>query len=156
MAPEAIHTICASRAPRLVLNSIERQIPAIAAMNAMIETLSALRETFTNAYVSFNRDSAFKAHFDPHNVLILQLHGRKRLWCYGQKTRSPWPARRLPTTSFRQRNGKAFLEPGDILFVPRGDVHRACVEDVNSVHLDSHHDPAQPGGMCLPGSPSRL
>lgn len=133
VAPEAIHNLCQQGAS-LVLNSIERQIPAIAAMNAMIERYLRC-ETFTNAYVSFNRDSAFKAHFDPHNVLILQLHGRKRWWCYGQKDAFPMAGKTFADDQLPAAEWEGVLEPGDILFVPRGDVHRACVEDVNSVHL---------------------
>lgn len=133
VAPEAIHTLCQQGAS-LVINSIERQVPAIAAMNAMIERFLRC-ETITNAYVSFNRDSAFKAHFDPHNVLILQLHGRKRWWCYGQKDAYPLAGKSFADDQLPAAEWEGVLEPGDLLFVPRGDVHRACVEDANSVHL---------------------
>lgn len=133
VAPEAIHNLCQQGAS-LVLNSIERQIPAIAAMNAMIERYLRC-ETITNAYVSFNRDSAFKAHFDPHNVLILQLHGRKRWWCYGQKEVYPLAGKSFADDQLPAAEWEGVLEPGDFLFVPRGEVHRACVEDANSVHL---------------------
>lgn len=133
ISPEAIHNLCQQGAS-LVINSIERQIPAIAAMNAMIERYLRC-ETITNAYVSFNRDSAFKAHYDPHNVLILQLHGRKRWWCYGQKDAYPLAGKTFADDQLPPPEWEGVLEPGDVLFVPRGDVHRACVEDANSVHL---------------------
>lgn len=133
VSPEAIHNLCHQGAS-LVFNSIERQIPAIAALNAMIERYFRC-ETITNAYVSFNRDSAFKAHFDPHNVLILQLYGRKRWWCYGQMDTYPLTGKTFADDQLPEAEWEGVLEPGDILFVPRGDVHRACVEDSNSVHL---------------------
>jgi hypothetical protein len=133
VSPEAVHALCHQGAS-LVLNSIERQIPAIAAMTAMIERYLRC-ETITNAYVSFNRDSAFKAHYDPHNVLILQLYGRKRWWCYGQKDAYPLAGKTFADEQLPEAEWEGVLEPGDFLFVPRGDVHRACVEDANSVHL---------------------
>lgn len=134
LAPEAIQALC-DQGASLVLNSVEKQVPAIAAMNAMVERYLRCN-THSNAYASFNRESAFKAHFDGHHVLILQLQGRKHWWCYGQTTRFPMQGKTfsspadLPATEW-----EGVLEPGDMLFVPRGDVHRAMVEGSTSLHL---------------------
>lgn len=134
IAPDAIQNLC-HQGLSLVLNNVEKQVPAIAAMNAMIERYLRC-ETITNAYASFNRDSAFQAHLDPHNVLILQLYGRKRWWCYGQRAPYPLEGRLFPNLEkMSAPEWEGVLEPGDILFVPRGDVHRAVVEDANSLHL---------------------
>lgn len=134
LAPDAIQTLCAQGAS-LVLNGVERQVPAIAAMNAMVER--HLRcNTHSNAYASFNRESAFKAHFDGHNVLILQLHGRKRWWCYGQAERYPMVGRTFADPeALPPAEWEDVLEPGDLLYLPRGDVHRAQVEGPGSLHL---------------------
>lgn len=134
LAPQAIQALC-DQGASLVLNDVGRQVPAIAAMNAMVER--HLRcNTHTNAYVSFNRDSAFKAHFDPHNVLILQLQGRKRWWCYGQKVRFPLKGQTFSTLEeLPPVEWEGVLEPGDMLYVPRGDIHRAMVEGPQSMHL---------------------
>ncbi len=133
IAPDAIQNLC-NQGASFVLNNVERQAPAIAAMNAMIERYLRC-ETITNAYASFNLDSAFKAHFDPHDVLILQLHGRKRWWCYGQIEQFPLKARAFANEELPPPEWEGVLEPGDILLVPRGDVHRAQVEGPNSLHL---------------------
>lgn len=133
IAPDAIQNLCHQGAS-LVLNGVERQTPAIAAMNAMIERYLRC-ETITNAYASFNLDGAFKAHFDPHDVLILQLHGRKRWWCFGQTDQFPLKSRAFANEDLPPPEWEGVLEPGDILFVPRGDVHRAQVEGPNSLHL---------------------
>lgn len=134
ISPEAVQTLCA-QGMSLVLNDVERQVAAIAAMNAMVERYLRC-DTITNAYVSFNRDSAFKAHFDPHNVLILQLQGRKRWWCHGQVQEHPLEARAFTDLSeLPDVEWEGVLEPGDILFLPRGDIHHALVEDAHSLHL---------------------
>lgn len=134
VAAEAIHNLC-HQGLSLVLNGVDKQVRAIAAMNAMVERFLRC-DTITNAYASFNRDSAFKPHLDPHNVLILQIHGRKRWWCYGQVAHFPVDAQVFPDAeSLPPPEWEGVLEPGDILFVPRGDVHRAMVEDMNSLHL---------------------
>jgi hypothetical protein len=133
LASDAIQNLC-HQGLSLVLNNLEKDIPEIAAMTAMVER-NFRSDTITNAYASFNRDSAFKAHLDPHHVLILQLHGRKRWWCYGQLAASPTVARAFEAGDLPAPEWVGVLEPGDILFIPRGDVHRALVEDSNSLHL---------------------
>ena len=134
LAPEAIQALC-DQGASLVLNNIDGQVPAIAAMNAMVER--HLRcDTHTNAYASFNRESAFKPHFDGHDVLILQLDGRKRWWCYGQKIRFPLKGQTFSSPEeLPPPEWEGVLEPGDMLYIPRGDVHRAMVEGPNSLHL---------------------
>lgn len=134
LAPEAIQALC-DQGASLVLNNIDGQVPAIAAMNAMVER--HLRcDTHTNAYASFNRESAFKPHFDGHDVLILQLHGRKRWWCYGQKIRFPLKGQTFSAPEdLPPPEWEGVLEPGDMLYIPRGDIHRAMVEESHSLHL---------------------
>jgi hypothetical protein len=134
LAPDAIQTLCAQGAS-LVLNGVERHVSAIAAMSAMVERYLRC-DTHTNAYASFNSESAFKAHFDGHNVLILQLQGRKRWWCYGQAERYPMLGRTFAgPDALPPAEWEGVLEPGDLLYLPRGDVHRAQVEGPNSLHL---------------------
>ncbi len=118
----------------LVYDDIQHYVPAIGAMNAMIERLIRC-PVHTNAYVSFRHDSAFNAHWDDHNVLILQIHGRKRWFCYGQPHRFPVRLASFPTSPVEEAEWDGVLEPGDLLYVPRGDVHRAEVVGEESVHL---------------------
>ncbi len=151
IAPDAIQNLCHQGAS-LVLNGVERQAPGIAAMNAMIERYLRC-ETITNAYASFNLESAFRAHFDPHDVLILQLHGRKRWWCHGQIEQFPLKAKAFANEELPPPDWEGVLEPGDILFVPRGDVHRAQVEGANSLHLTVTMTP--PSGADVLGQLAR-
>lgn len=134
LAPEAVQALC-NQGASLVLNQVDKQVPAIAAMNAMIERYLRC-DTHTNAYASFNCESAFKAHFDGHDVLILQLQGRKRWWCYGQKVRFPLKGQTFSTLDdLPPPQWEGVLEPGDMLYIPRGDVHRAMVDGPQSLHL---------------------
>ena len=122
----------------LAINGIEKMVPEICAMNALVERhVRAL--VHTNAYISFGRDSAFKTHWDDHNVLIMQIHGRKRWWCYGQPILFPVSNHDFPNNDMLKVTSpewEGVLEPGDILYVPRGEIHRAEVfNGENSVHL---------------------
>ncbi|HEX3916266.1 MAG TPA: cupin domain-containing protein [Caulobacteraceae bacterium] len=118
----------------LVYNGVHDAVPGIGALNAMLERRLRCR-VGTNAYVSFRRDSAFDIHWDDHNVLILQLHGRKRWFCYGQPYRFPVKLPGFRTPEVGEPEWEGVLAPGDVLYVPRGDLHRAAVEGEESVHL---------------------
>lgn len=120
----------------IVINGIHRLDPGISWMNAIIER-EFRADIHTNVYASFGRDSAFKPHWDEHNVLVLHLQGRKRWRSWGQ----PWPApRRRSEFPVADDPGtpawEAVLEPGDVLYLPRGEIHAAAVIDgEDSLHL---------------------
>ncbi len=118
----------------LSLGQIHHDVPAIAGLVTMLEHALPARVQ-TNLYASFGRESAFRAHYDPHDVLVLHLHGRKRWSCFG-----PRPDSCVNTTLVGDEHlgpvvWEAVLEPGDILYLPRGEVHRATVEGDAAMHL---------------------
>ncbi len=118
----------------LSLGQIHHDVPAIARLVTMLEHALPARVQ-TNLYASFGRESAFRAHYDPHDVLVLHLHGRKRWSCFG-----PRPDACADTTLVSDEHlgpvvWEAVLEPGDILYLPRGEVHRASVEGDAAMHL---------------------
>jgi lysine-specific demethylase/histidyl-hydroxylase NO66 len=97
-----------------------------------------------NAYLTA-KDGAqgFAAHWDDVDVFILQLEGRKR-WRVGACADDVY---RLPRVSSEDFDEEALrrlcptlteiiLEPGDVLYLPRGFIHSAVTEgSVNSLHL---------------------
>lgn len=89
-----------------------------------------------NVYVTPPRSQGFGAHYDCHDVLVLQLHGRKRWRLY----RAPHPLPLRDETFSRvapevgEVGEEVVLEPGDLLYVPRGWVHEAAALDSLSVH----------------------
>lgn len=133
----AIHAL-AEQGVSIVINWIGQLVPEIQAVNRMLERRLGCKIS-ANAYVSFSRDSAFKAHWDSHDVLVLQVAGHKRWWLYGHPHDRPvngftvFDKPGVPADQAAER--ELVMSPGDILFVPRGDVHKAAVEGENSVHL---------------------
>jgi hypothetical protein len=126
----------ASKGISVVINSFQRWDPEIERINTIIEReFRAL--VHTNVYASFGRDSAFKPHWDEHNVLILQLHGRKRWRFWGQPWHAPRGRARFPLPhDLGPPQWETMLEPGDVLYLPRGEVHAAQVpEGEDSLHL---------------------
>ncbi|WP_318245982.1 JmjC domain-containing protein [Sphingomonas sp. R647] len=118
----------------LSLGQIHHDVPAIAGLVTMLEHALPARVQ-TNLYASFGRESAFRAHYDPHDVLVLHLHGRKRWSCFGPRPDSCADTTLVGDEHLGPVVWEAVLEPGDILYLPRGEVHRATVEGDAAMHL---------------------
>ncbi|HEV7473408.1 MAG TPA: cupin domain-containing protein [Pyrinomonadaceae bacterium] len=115
--------------------------------------------TRANLYCTPAGSRGFDLHFDTHEVLVLQLLGKKRWQVYEPVVKLP--LEHLPSLPFegdaealrRSRGGRAagqgsitqaelgkisletILQPGDCLYLPRGFVHQAGSLDELSVHL---------------------
>jgi len=118
----------------LIINGIGDLVPEIGRLADAIERRLTHR-TWVNAYLSFGKGSAFKAHWDHHDVLVLQVHGSKRWRSYG--TPMQFPIEKYgPSGPFGSEIlWQGLLEPGDALYLPRGEVHDAVLEAPRSVHL---------------------
>ena len=90
---------------------------------------------WTNAYLSYAQGGALNRHYDDHDVLVVQVDGRKRWRLFGQTEVTPLrpPADRDPRPD--QVVDEHSLGPGDVLFVPRGVWHQAELQSAASVHL---------------------
>ncbi|MBB6254773.1 JmjC domain-containing protein [Nitrospirillum iridis] len=120
----------------LALNHLHHVSPRIAALVAAVERRYRVRGG-ANAYVSFQRDGALGPHWDNHDVLILQIHGEKRWHCHGTRAVHPLVSRSYPTLAEAGPiEWQDTLRPGDVLYIPRGDIHWAAVPEGGcSAHL---------------------
>ncbi len=92
----------------------------------------------TNIYLTPPKAQGFRTHFDTHDVLVLQVSGRKRwrVWD-GQAVenptrRTPWPGSMAPVGE----PNVVMMEPGDALYIPRGVMHDAATEPgAPSLHI---------------------
>jgi bifunctional lysine-specific demethylase and histidyl-hydroxylase NO66 len=120
----------------VVLDSVEQYVRAIASLTHSIECELNF-PTKVNAYVTPPGSQGFVAHYDEHDVLILQIQGSKIWHLYNGVDVPPHEMRRregvvpaglpLPTD--------VRLEAGDVLYLPRGRVHAAEATSEPSVHL---------------------
>lgn len=95
-----------------------------------------------NAYVTPPMNQGFAAHYDVHDVFVLQFLGRKRWRIHEPVWRSPlrsqpWEQRKAEVAA---RAGEPpllelLLERGDTLYLPRGYVHAAASLGEISGHL---------------------
>lgn len=117
-----------------VINAIDEAVPAIGALNAAIERRWRM-ESWTNAYWSHGSASAFNPHADNHDVLVLQVYGTKEWRCWGALDPFPTKSRAYTPDKLPKPEWSCVMQPGDILFVPRGDVHAAELLGPSSLHL---------------------
>lgn len=131
--PDQLQRFC-QEGLSIALNQVHQAVPTLTALISMLEQALPARIQ-TNLYASFGRESAFRAHYDPHDVLVLHLHGRKRWFCHGHRPDACAQSTVIPDEHLAPVQWEAVLEPGDILYIPRGEVHRASVEGEASLHL---------------------
>jgi ribosomal protein L16 Arg81 hydroxylase len=120
----------------ILLNSMQQRWPALAAMSRHLETFFGCP---VHTYLLLTPPGAqgLSPHYDAYEIFVLQIDGVKHWRFYG-------PARQLPLATDqasipRDQLGpptkEVFLQPGDLLYMPRGHVHEAFTSDQASLHL---------------------
>jgi ribosomal protein L16 Arg81 hydroxylase len=110
----------------LIINSVHRRLPKLADLVANIRQDTGHRSQI-NLYCSPLAQKGFNCHYDDHEVLILQIAGRKEWLIFPETIAAPVAALRsadqLPpdVPPYLQ----CTLEPGDVLYIPRGHWHYA-------------------------------
>lgn len=92
----------------------------------------------TNIYLTPNSSQGFGIHYDDHDVLVLQISGRKKWEIYGQRDGLPYRGEKFRSEHDDPGELKAefVIEPGQVLYVPRGLAHRATNEgEEPSLHI---------------------
>jgi bifunctional lysine-specific demethylase and histidyl-hydroxylase NO66 len=95
-----------------------------------------------NAYVTPPQNQGFSAHYDVHDVFVLQTEGEKRWLIHPPVLESPlrdqpWADRKAQVEKRAQEPPliDAVLRPGDCLYLPRGYLHAATALGGVSTHL---------------------
>lgn len=90
-----------------------------------------------NIYLTPPSSQGFDTHWDNHDVLVLQIAGKKHWRIYGSPEVLPDGEERYnaerhllgePTHDF-------VLEAGDFIYLPRGYIHEALTADEGSLHI---------------------
>ncbi len=95
-----------------------------------------------NAYVTPPQNQGFAAHYDTHDVFVLQVAGSKRWTIHRPVLDDPlpdqtWDRRRSQVAAGAAEKPliDAVLAPGDALYLPRGYLHSAVAQGEVSIHL---------------------
>ena len=90
-----------------------------------------------NSYLTPSRSTGFARHYDTHDVMVLQVAGSKTWQIYSD----PLPLPHEEQFFAPHWGDKATLiaeltlEPGDVLYLPRGYVHSASANEATSLHV---------------------
>ena len=126
----------------VVLQALHRTWPAVADFATALSTELG-HPVQANAYVTPPSSRGFSAHYDVHDVFVLQLTGRKH-WTihspvHADPLRSqPWNDHAGAVAARARDDAPAIdtvLEPGDALYLPRGWLHAATALGEVSAHL---------------------
>ena len=119
----------------VVVLHLDEHVPALAAVCDEIRSRT-LEGSFVGAVVTSGTGAgAFPVHYDPEDLVILQVEGTKRWQIFGPPVSNPvrnMPKQLPPKT---EPFFDEVLEPGDLLFVPGGNWHRCESGLSTSVHL---------------------
>ena len=125
----------------LIVNSMHKYWPPVRDMCNQLGHETGFK-TQANMYVTPPGSTGFSPHWDDHEVLILQVEGSKAWRIYGNGPTLPPRSQHDPIAVIRQRTlnpgdpiKELIMNPGDVLYLPRGFVHNATATDTSSVHL---------------------
>ena len=119
----------------MILDAVHEIAPGVADLTASLE--AALSCTcVANLYAGWRTQKGFDLHWDPHEVLVLQLSGRKRWQVFAPTRLNPLgddSEKALPPSGPPLWDG--ILNDGDFLYLPRGFWHVAYPLDEPSLHI---------------------
>lgn len=102
------------------------------------KTESALHcQSGVNLFVTPSNAQCFQAHYDEHDLFIIQIGGVKHWKVFENAVYLPFEPQNKKRVDF---SGLAllhdvYLEAGDLLYVPRGFVHEVTTTDTISFHI---------------------
>lgn len=119
----------------LIVDSVNELNPRL---NALCEGLAAAFDCGcqTNLYASWGSTQGFNVHWDDHDVFVVQLDGQKRWDLYGVGQLAPTRRRKAPALPAPEElQQQCILNPGDVLYLPRGYWHAAVGLGRPTLHL---------------------
>lgn len=122
----------------IVIDGVERYVRPVASLARSIEAELNF-PIQVNAYITPPGSQGLVPHYDAHDVLILQIQGSKVWHLYGGARVAPheMQGKKDPVVPIDGLLALAdlCLDPGDVLYLPRGRVHAAETTSEPSVHL---------------------
>jgi len=90
-----------------------------------------------NAYITPGNAAGFTPHYDVHEVFVLQIAGKKRWSLYPPMLHLPHRSQPFTPQGYSPAAPIAQLElnPGDLLYLPRGYIHSAATAESYSAHI---------------------
>jgi hypothetical protein len=118
-----------------VLEAVNELLPNVEDVTEMLGGQLGAQST-ANAYISFGYTSGFGAHNDDHDVIVLQIDGRKK-WRFFRSGMALEKAtvNELERPSESDLGDELIIAPGDIMFIPKGTWHDVVAMNEKTLHL---------------------
>lgn len=125
----------------LVLNDIDQLTPALSDFCRVMEAALGAKLQ-ANLYLSSQRRQGFKVHYDTHDVFAVHVMGEKTWMVFVGRSLDPIAHplfKDLPDEHHEAAKGELWrevrLQPGDLLYLPRGQYHYALADDEPCAHI---------------------
>jgi ribosomal protein L16 Arg81 hydroxylase len=125
----------------LVLQALHRNWPSLVEFGSRLAAELG-HPVQINAYITPAQNQGFAAHYDVHDVFVLQIAGRKQWRIHAPVVEAPldnqnWEKHRAAVAARAAEAAliDTVLEPGDALYLPRGTIHSAAALGETSIHL---------------------
>lgn len=120
----------------LIFNQLERQWPALAGFCRDLEAVLSA-DIQANIYLTPKKSQGFRPHYDSHDVLVMQVEGRKHWLVYDTPVVLPMRRQNFDPESVKPGDvtQEFVLEPGDLFYLPRGIMHDARSLEGDSLHI---------------------
>lgn len=122
----------------IILDNLEKTVPSLRELgHNVLKGFNWIKGVFSNVYLTPKNAQAFELHSDWQDVFILQVDGSKHWSVYEGDYSNPLnegQCRKFDS----EKTKKIFegeLEPGDLLYVPRGFPHEVKTTDQFSLHI---------------------
>ena len=125
----------------LIANDIDHLTPELTEFSQTMEQALG-GKVQGNLYLSSRRRQGFGAHFDTHDVFAVHVEGTKTWRIYTGRADDPiaHPAFKTLGRDHHERakgelRQEVHMEPGDLLYLPRGQYHDALADEGGAVHI---------------------
>ncbi|MDY6937213.1 MAG: cupin domain-containing protein [Cyanobacteriota bacterium] len=131
----------------MVIDRLDERLPQLADWSWALQQEIGQNTSHLNLYCSWPSHQGFNCHFDTHEVFILQIDGTKEWFVFEDTIKYPLKKDNVPGNKPPETDPyiHQILEPGDLLYIPRGHWHYAIAGDRPSLHLTL-------GIRCLTGN----
>lgn len=119
----------------IILPSLQTRVPALAEFCRALEATFSARIQ-TNVYLTPSDSQGFRAHYDSHDVLVLQVAGSKEWRIYDTPVELPLRDQGFsPEVAIGDETDRFVLHAGDVAYIPRGLAHDAVATGEVSLHI---------------------
>jgi ribosomal protein L16 Arg81 hydroxylase len=123
------------RGVSLIFNRLDEYVPALRALCKQLARDTSER-IGAAAIMTSGRGGALKCHYDPEDLIILQIAGTKRWQVFNSPIVNPVPGLAAGSPPEDPPAFDRVLQPGDFLFLPAGHWHHCENGPHRSLHVN--------------------